>query len=90
MVLPGGVLVVEAAGLEAAVEDADELVGELAQGRVVADVPATQRVVVDPAIHAQRSEGLQVQRGTEAAVGGVAGQHDGFLPEARVIGLCPE
>src|ERR1019366_3277242 len=28
---------------------------------------------------AQRSEGLQVQRGTEAAVGGVAGQHDGFL-----------
>jgi hypothetical protein len=46
VVLPGGVLVVEAAGLEAAVEDADEPVGELAQGCVVADVPAAQRVVV--------------------------------------------
>ena len=29
-------------------EDADEPVGELAQGGVVADVPAAQRVVVGP------------------------------------------
>jgi hypothetical protein len=35
-VAPGGVVVVEGAGLEAAVEDADEPVGETPQGVVVA------------------------------------------------------
>jgi hypothetical protein len=34
-VAPGDVFVVEGAGFEAAVEDADEPVGDLAQGRVV-------------------------------------------------------
>ena len=32
---PGGGLVIEGAGLEAAVQDADEPAGEFAQGRVV-------------------------------------------------------
>jgi hypothetical protein len=36
VVCPGGVLVVEGAGLEAAVEDAGQAVGQLAEGRVVA------------------------------------------------------
>jgi hypothetical protein len=81
VVLPGSVLVVEGAGLEAAVEDADEPVGELAQGGVVADVPAAQRVVIGAGARggAERGEGLQVQRGTKAAVGGPAGQDHGFL-----------
>ena len=43
---PGGVLVVEGAGLEAAVQDADEAVGELAQRGLVADVAGAQGVVV--------------------------------------------
>jgi len=34
--------------------------------------------------------GLQVQGDAESAGGGVPGQEDGFLPDARVIGLCPE
>lgn len=35
-VRPGGCLVVEGAGLEASVQDADEAVSDFAQGRVVA------------------------------------------------------
>src|SRR5664280_3079697 len=72
-VLPGGVLVEKGAGLEAAVQDADEPVRELPQGRVVADVPAAQRVVVGPRTRrsAQRAERLLVQRGAQAPVGGV-------------------
>ena len=80
-VLPGGVLVVEGAGLEAAVQDADEPVRELAQRCVVAGVAAAKVVAVGPCTWrgTQRGEGLEVQRGAEAAVGGVAGQDDGFL-----------
>jgi len=43
---PGLCLVVEAAGLEAAVEDSDEAVAELAERGVVADVSASHRAVV--------------------------------------------
>ena len=46
MVRPGAVFVVDSSGFEAAVEDADEAVGELAQGGVVADVTGAHRVVV--------------------------------------------
>ena len=46
-VCPGGVLVVEGPGFEAAVQDADEAVGELAEGGVVADVAGAQLPVVD-------------------------------------------
>ena len=61
VVRPGGGLVVEGAGLEAAVQDADEPVGELAQGGVVAGAPAARRVVVGAGAGrgAQRGEGLQ-------------------------------
>ena len=43
---PGGVLVVAAVGLEAAVQDADQAVAELAQGGVVAGPAGAQAVVV--------------------------------------------
>ena len=46
LVVPGGVLVVEGAGFEAAVEDADEAVGQLAQGGVVALAAGAELVVV--------------------------------------------
>ena len=45
---PGGSLVVEGPGLEAAVQDADEAVGELAERGLVFDVAATELVVVGP------------------------------------------
>jgi len=48
VVLPGDVLVVDGAGLEAAVQDADESVRELPQGCVMADVAGAERVVVGP------------------------------------------
>jgi hypothetical protein len=43
---PGGVLVVGRAGLEAAVQDADQAVAELAQGGVVAEAAGALLVVV--------------------------------------------
>jgi len=46
LVLPGGGFVVFGAGFEAAVQDADEPVRELPQGRVVTDFPGPERVVV--------------------------------------------
>ena len=48
LVLPGGVLVVLGAGLEAAVQNADEPVRELPQRGVVADLPGPERVVIGP------------------------------------------
>ena len=43
---PGGVLVVEGSVLEAAVEDADEPVGQLSEGGVVGDAAGADAVVV--------------------------------------------
>jgi putative transposase len=48
VVRPGLALVVEGAGLQAAVQDADEPVGQLAQRRMVACPAGTDRVVVGP------------------------------------------
>jgi hypothetical protein len=45
---PGGVFVVGAVGFEAAVEDADESVGELAQGGVVVLAAVGELVVIGP------------------------------------------
>src|ERR1700744_1328817 len=42
---PGGVFVVEGAGFEASVQDADEPVGETSQGVVVADAAGAELVV---------------------------------------------
>jgi hypothetical protein len=46
VVAPSGLLVVADAGLEAAVEDADQPVGELPQRGVMPDAPSPQGVVV--------------------------------------------
>ena len=46
VVRPGGCLVVQRAGLEAAVQDADEPVGELAQRGVVVEAAGPLLVVV--------------------------------------------
>src|SRR6266487_6965760 len=83
---PGGCLVVGLAGLEAAVEDPDQPVAELAQGSMVADATCAQRVVVGPGTRRclQGTEGLLVQGVGEPIVACVAGQHDLLL--ARCLG----
>src|SRR5215469_14502124 len=48
VVAPGGLLVVGGAGFEAAVQDADEAVGELAEGGLMTDAASAQCVVVGP------------------------------------------
>src|SRR5215472_19315153 len=80
VVCPGGVLVVEGAGLEAAVQDAGEPVGQLAQRGVVALAAAPELVVVGPGAGGggEGAEGLLVQGVGEPVVADVAGQH-GFL-----------
>src|SRR5262249_56482080 len=76
VVRPGGGFVVDGAGLQAAVQDADEPVGELAQGRLVADVSGSERVVVGAGAGGsfQRAEGPLLNGVTQAGVAGVAGQ----------------
>jgi hypothetical protein len=46
VVAPGGVFVVGRVGPQAAVEDADEAVGDLTQGGLVADVAGAELLVV--------------------------------------------
>src|SRR5256885_17111176 len=72
---PGGGLVVERAGLQAAVQDADEPVGELAQGGPVAEATRALAVVVGPGSGggAQGGEGLAVEGGAEPVVVNVPG-----------------
>src|SRR5664280_3615561 len=98
VVPPGGVLVVEDAGLEAAVQDADEAVRQLAQRGVVADLPGPEGVVVRARSWGpgEGGEGLGMQRGAEASVGGVPGQHDALLTRGSgdralpgVVLACP-
>src|ERR1019366_992882 len=81
VLVPGGGLVVAGAGFEAAVQDADEAVAELAQGGVVADVAAPQRVVVGAGSRrsAQGAERLLVQCVGQSLVVHVSGQDDFLL-----------
>ena len=78
VVCPGGGLAVRGVGLEAAVEDADESVAELAQCGLVADPAITQGSVVGAGTGraSQRAERPLVYGVAEAAVPGVAGDHD--------------
>src|SRR5674476_1382063 len=81
VLVPGGGLVVAGAGFEAAVQDSDETVAELAQGCVVADVAVPQRVVVGAGSRrsAQGAERLLVQGIGQAVVTHVSGQDDFLL-----------
>src|ERR1017187_10441589 len=87
-VRPGGCLVVEGAGFEAAVQDADEPVGEFAQG-CVCSVPRARsasyrarapgealRAAKAWAMRASVSRSLRMNRAVTTF----------FLPDARVIG----
>src|SRR5664279_164724 len=78
LVVPGECFVVGMAGLEAAVEDADPAVGELAQCGLVADVPGAEGLVVGLAAGGapHRAEGPLLQRVAESFVAGVAGHND--------------
>ena len=74
---PGLRFVVEAAGFEAAVEDADEAVAELTKGGVVADVSSSHRVVGGAGARrpAEGAEGPLVHGVCESVVVDVTGQY---------------
>src|ERR1035441_3529390 len=80
VVRPGGRLVVEGAGFEASVLDADEPVGELAQGGVVLGAAGALVVVVGAGTRGagEGGEGLGHEGVDEPVVVDVAG-HDGLL-----------
>jgi hypothetical protein len=77
-VSPGGVFVVGRVVSEAAVEDADEAVREGSQGPVVGVAGGASLVVERPSTGAGRQGGErpEVAGVSEAAVAGVAGEHD--------------
>src|SRR5215472_6147576 len=72
---PGGGFVVEAAGLQAAVQDADEPIGELAQCGLVTDLAGSERVVVGACAGRsfQGAEGPLLHGVAQPRVAGVAG-----------------
>src|SRR3954454_22888442 len=76
--VPGGGLVIAAVVAQAAVQDADEPVGQGSQGLVVGGAAGALSVVVVTGAgrDAQCGEGLVVEGVGEASVAGVAGQHD--------------
>src|SRR5271169_5642356 len=78
VVRPGGCLVVEGAGLEASVEDADEPVGDLAQGSVVLGAAGALGVVEGAGAGraAQRGQGLGHERVGEPVVADEPGGDD--------------
>src|ERR1041384_3960408 len=78
---PGDVFVVGGAGREAAVQDADQAIAELAQGRAVADPASAELVVVAAGAGraAQRGEGLQAEGVDEPGVVHIAGHDEGLL-----------
>ena len=77
MVRPGAVFVVDSSGFEAAVEDADEAVGEPAQGGVVADVTAAHRGVVGA------GAGRNTVTGMFCGIEWAEGHHDTAVVDAR-------
>lgn len=90
-VRPGGGLVVVGAGLEAAVEDADEPVGELAQRSVVAGAAGTELVVVGASTGrgVQRGERLVINASMSRSLWTYRAATILVLPDVRVIGLVP-
>src|ERR1035438_6061304 len=83
---PGGFLAVESAGFEAAVQDADEAVRELAEGGVVVGTAGSLLVVVGAGAGRglERSEGLGHESVDEPVVVDVPGEGD--LPLAGGAG----
>src|ERR1017187_7444873 len=96
---PGGGLVVEGAGFEASVQDADEPVGDLAQGRVVPGAAGALGAVQGPGAGrgAEGGEGLSHERVGEPVVADEPGGDDLLLPRGAgdrggggvvLAGLC--
>src|SRR5215831_4231204 len=83
---PGGGLVVAGAGFQAAVQDADEPVGELAQGGWVAGPAGAELVIVGAGARrgGQGGEGLAVEGVAEPVVVHVPGRDGSLL--ARLAG----
>src|SRR5260370_21503629 len=81
-VRPGGGLVVEGAALQASVQDADEPVGELAQGSVVLGAAGALGVVEGAGAGrgGQGGEGLSHERVGEPVVADEPGGDDFSLP----------
>jgi hypothetical protein len=79
---PGGCLVVEGAGLQASVQDADEPVRQSAERVVVLDPPGAELVVEGTGAGrgVQGREGLGVERVDEPVVAGEPGGDDLLLP----------
>src|SRR5260370_17446475 len=87
---PGGFLAVEGAGLQAAVEDADEAVGDLAEGGIVLDLGGALLVVKGTGAGrgGQGSEGLGHESVGETVIADEAGD-DHFLLSGRPGGRGP-
>src|SRR4051812_47039771 len=89
MLRPGCRLVVDGAGFEASVQDANEAVGEVAQCGVVAGAAGALPVVAGagagPGLH--RGERLAHQRVDEPVVAPEPGRDDSLLARGAVIGL---
>jgi hypothetical protein len=90
-VSPGRLLVVEDAVTEAAMQEADEAVGEGAQGAVVCVAGLPSAVVEGSGAGArgEGGEGPQVAGVGEAAVPGVAARTTRLVPDALVMGDVP-
>ena len=82
---PGGGLVVEGAGLEASVQDADEAVGEPSQGVVVLDAAGAELVVEGAGAGRcpQGRECLGVERVDQTVVVDEPGGDDPLLSRRR-------
>src|ERR1039457_5427663 len=91
VVRPGGRLVVEGAGFEAAVLDADEAVGELAQGGVVLGAAGALVVVVGacPGEAFRAANAWVMSASMSRSLWTYRAMTVFFLPEARVMGLVP-
>src|SRR5262245_12836686 len=79
---PRGVLVIERAGFQAAVQDADQAVAELAERGVVSRAAGAELVVVGPCAGrgTQRAERLPVQCGGQALGADEPGRDHGPFP----------
>src|SRR6185437_4640436 len=88
---PGGGLVVEGAGLEASVEDADEPVGQPSECVVVLDSAGAELVVEGAGAGrgVQGGEGLGVERVDEPVVVDEPGGDDLLLPGGSGDGAGP-
>src|ERR1035441_9330142 len=88
---PGGFLVVESAGFEAAVQDADEPVGELAEGGVVVGAAGSLLVVVGAGGGGWPGQAGEEPGGELAEGGVVVGAAGSLLVVVGAgAGRCPE